>query len=242
MFGSIDRHGNDCLVIDTCGHWITVGWIAPGVQNTREIYAPREAFVSLFPMIQEVMSASDLKRPSWIACTVGPGSFTGVRIGVATARTLAMLWKIPLMGIDHLTYLLYSLNKQDRSKPLAILLDAKQKRVYAKWSLHPDHLDEMLGTEPLDTEVYPFLSGLPEDCLVYGDDPDTISSYMNESQLENYPGRIHPLPEPHAIYLYELALSLGGMEKAGEWESTLPLYLRSDPAHTKYPEGFNRKL
>lgn len=53
----------------------------------------------LLPMIAEVMAAAGVGRPTSIATDVGPGSYTGIRIGLAAARALALAWEIPIHGL-----------------------------------------------------------------------------------------------------------------------------------------------
>jgi tRNA threonylcarbamoyl adenosine modification protein YeaZ len=53
----------------------------------------------LMPMIQELM---DGRRPDSILVDCGPGSFTGVRVGLAAAHGLAIGWRVPLSGYSSL--------------------------------------------------------------------------------------------------------------------------------------------
>ena len=62
---------------------------------------------ALIPLIERVMGGIDggfgsLDR---IAVTVGPGSFTGLRVGIAAARAIALCWSIPAVGVSTLAAL-----------------------------------------------------------------------------------------------------------------------------------------
>lgn len=230
-----------CLVLDTTNMWITVGIFGKGRDMGKTIEAPRESFTKLYPVIREMLEGADIKRPDWIACVRGPGSFTGSRIGVGTARNLSQLWEIPVLGLDSIGFYVYSIKDLAKQEdPVAILLDAKQKRVYAGWMTNRSDPAAYREIVPLDDNPLHFISMLPENCEIFADDPETILGYMDESSAA---GRhIERLPSPDARYLYDFALSQGGIEEAITWDRLEPFYLRTDPAHQKYPDGYNRNL
>ena len=87
---------------------------------------------ALMPLIAEVMSAagvefSELDR---IAVTVGPGSFTGLRVGVAAARGIALAAGTPAIGLTTLSVLAAPFFHADESKPLLAVIDARHSQVY----------------------------------------------------------------------------------------------------------------
>jgi tRNA threonylcarbamoyl adenosine modification protein YeaZ len=87
---------------------------------------------ALMPLIAETMSAAgtefaDLDR---IAVTIGPGSFTGVRVGVAAARGIALAADKPAVGLTTLAALAAPLFDVDDSKALLAVIDARHDQVY----------------------------------------------------------------------------------------------------------------
>lgn len=70
----------------------------------------------------------DIRAIGRIAVTVGPGSFTGIRVGVAAARGLALALGVPAVGVSTLAAL-----AADRQRPLLVAMDAKRGEVY--WQL-----------------------------------------------------------------------------------------------------------
>ena len=86
---------------------------------------------TLMPMIESIknMAELDLTEIDFIACASGPGSFTGLRIGVATAKGLARgLGKkiIPVPTLDALAYNIF-----ESSKIIVPIMDARREQVYS---------------------------------------------------------------------------------------------------------------
>lgn len=77
-------------------------------------------------LLQGNMAAAELDG---IAVTIGPGSFTGVRIGLATAKGLALALQIPVIGIPTLDALAFPMNGMDHL--ICPLLNARKGEVYA---------------------------------------------------------------------------------------------------------------
>ena len=89
----------------------------------------------LLPMIGEVMTEAGMAFSAIdrIAVTVGPGSFTGVRVGVAAARGLALALRRPAIGITNLAVMAHEaarLLRADAGRSLAVVIDARDGRHY----------------------------------------------------------------------------------------------------------------
>ncbi len=87
----------------------------------------------LLPLIDLTLSESNLSlnEINLISCCIGPGSFTGIRIGVSTVKAFADASNIPIIGITSLESLAYNINKTGL---VVSLIDAKNDNVY--FSLH----------------------------------------------------------------------------------------------------------
>lgn len=85
----------------------------------------------LVPMIQSVMQKADVGFADLdrIAVTIGPGSFTGVRIGLATARALSLASGKPLVGISTLELLLA---QSGVTGDALVLVDTKRDDFYGQ--------------------------------------------------------------------------------------------------------------
>lgn len=87
----------------------------------------------LLGSIQQVLAATGIGWPEVdaVAVSLGPGSFTGLRIGMAAAQGLALATGLPLLGVPTLDGLAAQVTAADL--PLCCLLDARRGQVYCGW-------------------------------------------------------------------------------------------------------------
>lgn len=85
---------------------------------------------TLLPMLDEIvrMVELDLSEVDAIAITAGPGSFTGLRIGSATAKGLGLALDIPIIAVPTVDCLAYNLYGTD--KMICPIMDARRDQVY----------------------------------------------------------------------------------------------------------------
>jgi len=85
----------------------------------------------LLPLIESVIveARTTLAEVSGLAVAIGPGSFTGLRIGLSTVKGLAYGWRIPVVGIS--TLLAQAERAGDFDGVICALLDARKNEVYA---------------------------------------------------------------------------------------------------------------
>jgi tRNA threonylcarbamoyladenosine biosynthesis protein TsaB len=122
------------LALDT-----TLGACSAAVVCDGEIFSAyelrsREHAEAIMPMIAQVLDEASLGYEALgaIAVTTGPGSFTGVRVGVSTARGLALAAGLPLIGLNSLEVMAQmALEKIDAAiDVLGIVVDARRGEVY----------------------------------------------------------------------------------------------------------------
>jgi tRNA threonylcarbamoyladenosine biosynthesis protein TsaB len=87
---------------------------------------------ALMPLIERVMKKSgvafaELER---IVVTTGPGSFTGLRVGIAAARGLGVATKIPVVGVTTLSAYAAPYLAADDQIPVVVAIDARHDHVY----------------------------------------------------------------------------------------------------------------
>jgi tRNA threonylcarbamoyladenosine biosynthesis protein TsaB len=87
---------------------------------------------ALMPMIARVMQSANLGFTSLdrIAVTVGPGSFTGLRVGISAARGLALAAKRPAVGLTTLSAYAVGIVGQTGTAPVISAIDARHDHVY----------------------------------------------------------------------------------------------------------------
>ena len=88
----------------------------------------------LMPHIKQILDMTNLKKSDLeaVAISIGPGSFTGLRIGLATAKSIAYALNIPIIGVSTLAALAYHYPVGDVY--IAPMLDAQKGNIYI--SLH----------------------------------------------------------------------------------------------------------
>jgi len=173
------------------------------------------------------MAPADLEG---LAVSVGPGSFTGLRVGLATVKGLAMALDLPVAPVPTLDALAARLPFADA--PVCPILDARKGEVYL--SLYRWRNDRMCRER--DYEALPperAAAGLLPPVILLGDGIDACRPWLSAEV------RIAPVAQrmPSAATVGELghaALAAGGGVEA---ESVAPLYLRPSEAELKARRG-----
>ena len=82
----------------------------------------RATSIELLPAVQHLLEKAGVEKVDTIAVDCGPGSFTGIRVGIAAARGLADGWSAKVIGISQFNF--YPNLSDDKTRQL-ILIDAK---------------------------------------------------------------------------------------------------------------------
>ena len=116
------------LVIDTSGDKALVALgDSKGVISFGEWPNGQDLSRKLQPEIDKLLRISSHK-PQTVFCVTGPGSFTSIRIGVASANAMAYAWQVPVVGLTR--FEIYE--SADFDKPYVILLENIRDLFYAK--------------------------------------------------------------------------------------------------------------
>ena len=126
------------LAIDTalgaCSACVADAGTESAVQSMAEetIVMARGHAEALLPLVDRVVSRVEggFKSLGRVAVTVGPGSYTGLRVGIAAARAIGLAARVPVVGVSTLSALLASVVTEDDRRLVAAAIDARNGQVY----------------------------------------------------------------------------------------------------------------
>jgi len=193
---------------------------------------------TLLPIIKNMMALAErqLEELDYIAVTVGPGSFTGIRIGLATAKGIAMGKDIPMIGISSLEALCY--NVPDFEGIICPCLDARRNQVYnglfemQNGVLRRITEDRAISVDDLTDE----LNKLGKSVAVLGD-----GAYLIDDNKLNVPKTVH-IPENNIFLRADSLCLAAAMEttlctfKPQSFKDIMPTYLRLSQAEREKKE------
>ena len=189
---------------------------------------------TLAPAIEFVCAQAHvtLQEVTVVAVDVGPGLYTGLRVGVATAKAIALARHVPMVGLSSLDLLAYPVRYS--GKLVAAVVDARRSEVfYALYRHVPGGIQRV--TEPAvatPDDLASELMALGEECLAVGDGALRYAGLLDDvSHVEvGSSGTAYPSAES----LVELAHPRAIREEFVQpWEIE-PLYLRKADAEVNF--------
>ena len=177
---------------------------------------------TLLPMIKRVMGGCSFESLDAIAITAGPGSFTGVRIGVATAKGLAFLNSTPCIPVSTLEAIAF--NFENENAVICAVMDARRMQFYnALFKAENGNItrlteDRAISLEDLREELKAF-----DRVIIAGDGARLC---FENIALENC-----VLPDDELIYQNALAVSKAAKHNNKiPPKELMPVYLRQSQA------------
>lgn len=121
-------------------------------------------------------SGYSMSDVSLIAVSMGPGSFTGIRVGMAAAKGLAIARNISIVGVNTLDALAYGVCNTENK--IMSIIDARKGRVY--WALYSynENLEIKTETEYLDDDLESILEKYKDEKIVFTG--DGVIEYKNK--------------------------------------------------------------
>ncbi|MBU7008439.1 tRNA (adenosine(37)-N6)-threonylcarbamoyltransferase complex dimerization subunit type 1 TsaB [Phosphitispora fastidiosa] len=191
---------------------------------------------NIIPMIQQVLDDAGIKPAELdgIAVTSGPGSFTGLRIGMAVAKTMGQALDIPVVGVSTLRVLAW--NYYRASGLICPVLDARRNEVYAGiYGSGPEGLEELVRPAAMPVEqLLDELSRYRENVIFLGDGVpvyrDTIITRLGSRAL--FGTMINSFPRAGAAA--ELGMVQLQQGQTEDYTFMQPVYLRKSEAETTW--------
>ncbi len=121
------------LAIDTATAACSAALMGDGaIIAARHVAMLRGHAEALLPMVEEIMAEAGVAYSALglIAATVGPGAFTGLRVGLAAARGLALAGGLPIIGVTTLEALAHAVEDGSGERSVVALLNARRGEVY----------------------------------------------------------------------------------------------------------------
>ncbi len=223
------------LAFDCAVQGLSVAVVREGVVLASRREEGRDQAARLVPAIADALREAgvDKRALSLIAVTTGPGSFTGVRVGLATARGLAVALGIPMAGIATTACLLAQAEAGDRLAVAAI--DSHLGDWFCAIRAG-DQAPSEVAQAPfvVSTEgLAPHLDGKP--CLVVGLEADRLAPLLPDARAQV------ALPDPAVLARLALEAGVEGWTVRNRAEGLpRPLYLRGVNITT--PDGTRRTV
>ncbi|MBA1333989.1 MAG: tRNA threonylcarbamoyladenosine biosynthesis protein TsaB [Firmicutes bacterium] len=190
----------------------------------------------LLPIIEEILEScgTDISEIDIIAVASGPGSFTGLRIGAATAKGLAHALGIPVVGVPTLDGLAFNLPYCDGI--ICPIMDARRNQVYTalyRWEQDglcriKDH--SALSIEELLTE----LKAMSGKVIFLGDGVPVHREYIKEILGDRALFAPPNADRQRASSLAELAIRSFRRGLMTKYNEFTPFYLRKSQAEREY--------
>ncbi len=188
----------------------------------------------LMTLIDQALKRSSLEIGGidMFAISIGPGSFTGLRIGLSTVKGLAFATEKPVVAVPTLEA--FAWNFPFSPYPVCTMLDARKKEVYAAVFIWKgDVFEKVLGEvsikplELLETMKGPIiLTG--EGVIPYR---EMITDVLGDDAL--YPAPHHMIPSPSNVAYLGLRKARSG--EFSDPTGLVPLYIRKSEAEIKLP-------
>jgi tRNA threonylcarbamoyladenosine biosynthesis protein TsaB len=228
------------LAIDTSTSCGVVGLSVDGQPIGEVSMVSNEAHSArLLPSIDWLLKTCGftLQDVDGFGVTLGPGSFTGLRIGLSTVKGFAWSTRKPVVGLRSLDILARQCPMTEVS--ILPMLDARRSEVYGGIYRWKNHLLETV-VEPVDRSVESFLKDLDGPAIVLGE-----GARRYRGQIETLAkGRVQFLSEefdvPHGATLAKMAHDALARGETLDIEKAEPMYLRHNLTDPVLGKGFAR--
>ncbi len=223
------------LGIDASSDAAAVGIVADGVLLCEyTLNNGKNHSVKLLPMVEEVLLKTGITFPEIdaYACGVGPGSFTGVRIGVATIKGFAQSYQKPVVPISSLQILAENISEYDGIRVPCV--HARCDELYC--AAYNRAGEAVLSPSVMTaTELLQYLGDKP--CMLCGDGTELLDGLGEQAAIA---GKNAGVIRGSAVA--ELGYQLLLKEKQKHYSEVAPVYLRASQAEREYEARQNGQI
>ena len=181
---------------------------------------------NLMPLVSQILSETSLSLDEieCIACDIGPGSFTGIRIGISSVKAMAEVKNIKIMPVTSLEALSYNITNLN-STYICSLIDARNDNVYCGLFDKNHNLVNNYIADHIDNVI----KMLPSESIYFVGDGST----MHKAKLEKYFNNLAHFTLNNSLSSANLgicAYNKAKMQSLITPDELLPLYLRKSQA------------
>lgn len=226
------------LAVDTCSKFVNCALMSEGEIVAESFYNMGLVHSEvLLPLIDDLFhrtrtSPKDLKL---LACTTGPGSFTGIRIGISTIKGMAQALSLPCVGVSALESLAF--NFAFSSSIIVPVIDARNNLLYNScyrgnfgnlemiWSEQVSHIDDFKNMlQDYDNVIF-----CGNACISYGD--RLISSVSGDAYIAS----------PNLSYSRASNVAvLASLKEVASFYTLSPLYLQKSQAERELEKKLSK--
>ncbi|MDH5629803.1 MAG: tRNA (adenosine(37)-N6)-threonylcarbamoyltransferase complex dimerization subunit type 1 TsaB [Gammaproteobacteria bacterium] len=218
---SIDASTEYCSVALMCGNEV--------IEDCRNI--PKAHALHLLPMVEKLLVESSISLQSLdaIACNIGPGAFTGIRIAVSAAQGLCYGADLPAIPVSTLANLaIQAFNQKDEIKQCLSAIDARMNEVYfARFNLNDNGLPQLIDKEMvIGPEKIALSSMISDGSYLIGNGWNAYQEAFKNDDLSNF--EIIQNSYPQAQYSLTIAKQAFDKNEVIKAEDLQPAYLRNN--------------
>lgn len=199
---------------------------------------------TLLPMIAEVIDriGIDINEMDYIAISEGPGSFTGLRIGAATAKGLGLATGKELVSVPTVKALCYNL--YNVKGVICPIMDAKREQVYTGiFEYESDELKTLFDTDAVPvTEIIKKLNEIGKEVTFLGDGVPVYKDIIKDSIKVPYHYAPANLAQQSAASVCVLAADMIKEGKTVDAAMMRPEYLRLSQAERERNERMGQNI
>lgn len=225
------------LAVDTATENCSVALMVGNEIVSRCEYAPREHTTKILPMVDTVLAEAGVKLTQLDALAFGrgPGSFTGVRIGIGIAQGLAFGADLPMLGISTLAAMAQGSYRQHQAEQVLAAIDARMGEVY--WGQYRRLVDgdwQVVGSERViqPAGLGELLTDTEGRWQTAGTGWDAYAEQLAALPLDRQAGEVLYPDAQDMVHLAPYALARGEAVAA---EHASPVYLRDTVTWKKLP-------